>query len=522
MTDEHQQRIARLAKLYGVQELPTAEQEAAIAKLDKPEIRPRGTPTWNGRPHYYWLPQPPATRYQSLRNEPAEWERLNRARSQAELLKFADRAWRRPLVDDEQRSLSEYYLRLREEGLDDEAALRRTVVRIVVSPNFLLKIEGAVAGERTAQVSASELAARLSFFLWSSLPDPELRAAAADGSLLRDDVLRAQTLRMLRDERSRRLAVEFFGQWLGFKGFERHDRTDRERFPEFTDELRQEMYDEAVLYFDDLVRNDRSVREAFFGSHTFLNVELALHYGLDPRKLAWPEEAPHGYRDDWTNRERIAKERAKGTPLPLFRVEVDPRQRGGVLGMGSVLTAQSLSLRTSPVNRGKWLYESVLGREIHEPPANAGVLPEDDQLAKTLTLRQQLEQHRRDAACASCHARFDPLGFALERYDAIGRWRDKDLIGQPIDDAGELASRPIAGLAGVRDYLAAHEDELLRNFSRKLLGFALGRARQPADELLIDQMRENAAAADERFASYVTTIVLSPQFRHRRVAEPKP
>ena len=138
------------------------------------------------------------------------------------------------------------------------------------------------------------------------------------------------------------------------------------------------------------------------------------------------------------------------------------------------------------------------------------------------TIREQLEKHRRDASCASCHARFDPLGFALERFDAIGRWREKDGLGHSIDDAGELAGQPIAGKAGLRDYLASHEDELLRNFSRKLLGFALGRAWQPPDELLIDQMRENARTADERFASYITTIVLSPQFRQRREAMSKP
>ena len=328
--------------------------------------------------------------------------------------------------------------------------------------------------------------------------------------------------RLLHDERARRLAVEFFGQWLAFKDFDKHDRTDRERFPEFTDELRQEMYDETVLFLDDIIRNDGSVRDLFFGNHTFLNVELALHYGLDPRRLDWPKEAPRGYRDDWANRERIAKERAKGTPLPLFRVKVDPQQRGGILGMGSVLTAQSLSLRTSPVKRGQWLYETVLGRELPEPPANAGQLPDDDQAEKALSLREQLEKHRRNASCTSCHARFDPLGLALERFDAIGRWREKDGLGRPIDDAGELSGQPIAGKAGVRDYLAGHEDELLRNFSRKLLGFALGRAWQPSDELLIDKMRENARAADERFASYITTIVLSPQFRQRREAVSKP
>lgn len=522
LTDEHQQRLARLVGQYKLQDLPSAEQEAAIAKLTDPEIRPRETSTWNGHPNYYRLPEPPATRYQSLWNAPNQWEQANRARSQAELLKFADRAWRRPLTADEQRSLCGYYLRLRAEGLDDEPALRRTIVRILVSPHFLLKVEGAVSGDQAKEVSANELAARLSFFLWSSLPDADLRAVAADGSLLRDDVLRAQTLRMLRDERAKRLGIEFFGQWLGFKGFDRHDRTDRERFPEFTDDLRREMYDESALFFDDLIRNDRSVRDVFFGDHTFLNVELALHYSLDPRKVPWPKEAPPGYRDDWANHQRIAKERAKGTPLPLFRVEVDPRQRGGVLGMGSVLTAQSLSLRTSPVNRGKWLYESVLGREIPEPPADAGVLPEDDQADKSRTLREQLESHRTNAACASCHARFDPLGFALERFDAIGRHRDKDAIGRPIDDAGELAGEPVVGLKGVRDYLAANEDELLRNFSRKLVGFALGRAWQTSDELLIDEMRENARKADESFANNVTTIVLSPQFRRRRAVEAKP
>ena len=529
LMDEHSQRLARLARQYDLHELSPVEQEAALAKLTGPEIRPRETPTWRGRPYYYRLPDAPAQRLQSLRGAPAEFEQANRQRSQAELLKFADRAWRRQLDEDEQQTIRDYYLKLRSEGLDDEAALRRNIVRILVSPNFLLKVERGTGILPVKDVkdpkndrleayptSADELASRLSFFLWSSVPDAELRRAAADGSLLRDDALEKQTLRMLRDERARRLAVEFFGQWLAFKDFDKHDRTDRERFPEFTDELRQEMYDETVLFLDDIIRNDGSVRDVFFGEHTFLNVELALHYGLDPRKIAWPKEAPRGYRDDWANRERIAKERAKGTPLPLFKVAVDPQQRGGILGMGSVLTAQSLSLRTSPVKRGQWLYEAVLGRDLPEPPANAGQLPDDDQAEKALTLREQLEKHRRNASCASCHARFDPLGFALERFDAIGRWRDKDGTGRPIDDAGQLAGHPIVGMAGVRDYLARHEDELLRNFNRKLLGFALGRARQPSDELLIDKMRENARAADERFASYITTIVLSPQFRQRR------
>lgn len=515
LSDEDEQRLVRLGKRYGPEAMDAAARDAALAKATDPEIQPRG----EGRPFYVRLPDSPARRYAAMKAAPAARDAKIRSRSIAELVSFADRAWRRPLDADEQRTIRDFYANLRSEGLDDEAAVRRSLVRILVSPSFILKVERNVSGKASGPVSALELASRLSYFLWSSAPDDELRKAAADGSLVRDDILKAQTLRMLRDPRSKRLAVEFFGQWLGFKNFDRHSRVDRERFPDFTEDLRQSMSDETILFLDDLIRNDRSIRDLFFGSYTFLNAELAIHYGLNPAKLAWPKEAPAAYRSDWVTRARVKLERSKKSPMPLVRVPVDPKERGGVLGMGSVLTATSLSLRTSPVNRGKWLYETLLGRDIPEPPPDAGTLPDDDRENKNLTLRQQLELHRRNPTCASCHARFDPLGFALERFDAIGQSRERDAAGRPIDDRGELAGEPIVGLSGVRAYLQANEEELLRNFSRKLIGFGLSRALQPSDELLIDRMRGNAKAADERFSASVLTVVLSPQFRNRRGAD---
>jgi hypothetical protein len=304
-------------------------------------------------------------------------------------------------------------------------------------------------------LNAQQLASRLSYFLWASTPDSELRKAADDGSLLKPEVLAAQTKRMLRDPKAGALAREFAGQWLKFNGFELHAGVDEKLFPQFTPELRADMLREVVEFFTHLVREDRKVSDIISGDYTFVNERLATHYGIP------------GIKGD-----------------AFQEVKVAQQHRGGLLGMGAILTKTSRPLRTSPVLRGDYLYQVVLGFSSPPPPPN---VPELKEASKPSSLRESLMQHRQDAACAVCHDRIDPLGFALERFDPVGRFRAEE----GIDDTGELKDgTKFQGLAGLRDYLAKNEGQFLTQFTRKLLGYALGRQTLPSDKKLLTQMQE--------------------------------
>ena len=344
-------------------------------------------------------------------------------------------------------------------------------------------------------LSQFELASRISYFLWSSIPDDELLRAAAAGELNQPAAVQRQVKRMLTDAKARRLSTEFFGQWLGFYHFDEHRGVDTSRFPEFTNEVKESMYDEAISFFEYVIRNGRPVKELLNADYAFLNQPLAKHYG-------------------------VTKEvKSKG------RVEMvegaNGFGRGGLLRLGAVLTATSAPLRTSPVKRGDWVLRRILGTEIPPPPANAGILPADDKNFGGQTLRQKLEAHKRNATCASCHTRIDPLGFPLERYDSVGRYRTKYADGNPVDDQGVLADRTeIDGIDGLLNYLQTQNQKVLRTVAFKMTGYALGRTVQPSDEVLIERMSQLGSTAT--IADLATAIVNSRQFRHRLAREQSP
>ncbi len=335
-----------------------------------------------------------------------------------------------------------------------------------------------------------EIASRLSYFLWSSMPDDELRRAATAGELTNSDELRKQAKRMLADPKARRLSTEFFGQWLGFYHFDQFKGVDTSRFPEFTQDVKSAMYEEAVSFFEYVVRNDRPVSELLSANYTFLNAPLAKYYGIS-------KEVP-------------SKEK-------LQLVEgAEAFHRGGLLRLGAILTATSAPLRTSPVRRGDWVLRRILGTAVPPPPPDAGSIPADDKLFGGLSVRERLQVHKRNATCATCHSRIDPLGFPLEHYDSTGRWREKYSDGKTIDDFGELSDQKrIDGITGLLDYLSQHQEEVQRTLAHKLTGYSLGRTLQLSDRALIDRLA--AMRGETGFSQLVGEIVASKQFRNRAV-----
>ena len=398
---------------------------------------------------------------------------------------FASKAWRRPLAAEEKARLDGIYDEARSRELDRESAAREVLMRVFISPDFIFRLEKSDQ-PGVHPVDAWELASRLSYFLWSSSPDEVLRKAAADGSLLKPEVLEAQTKRMLAGKSSAALAEEFAGQWLKFHNFTKHSTVDAGKFPEFTPELRADMHRETKEFFSHLIRNDRPVKEILLADYTFLNERLAKHYGI-------PGVTGDGFR----------------------KVSVSSHHRGGILGMGSVLVKTSFPQRTSPVLRGDWLLHAVLGMPTPPPPADIPPFPEHSD--KPMTVREKLEAHRADKACASCHDRIDPLGFALEGFDALGRFRDKDENGLAIDDTGSLKDgTKMEGIDGLRDYLGRHDREFNRVLARKLIGYALGRSVLPSDKVLIERISSSLESSEGKFSTAVLAVVQSPQFLNRR------
>jgi hypothetical protein len=411
-------------------------------------------------------------------------------RQLAALADFAKRAFRRPLTVEEADRLTAFYRRLREEGTAHEEAFGLTLTRVLAAPDFLYRAEEPGAGAEAAPVGNHALATRLSYFLWSSAPDDELRAAADAGRLAADDALRAQTRRMLADPKVRRLATEFACQWLHLVDFDRTDEKSERHFPSFA-ALRGPMYEETIRFFTDLFQNDGSVLDILGADYALLNEELAAHYAI-----------PGVQGPEWRRVDRV---RAFG--------------RGGILTHASALAKQSGASRTSPILRGTWISETLLGEPTPRPPKNVPPLAET--APEGLTERQLTERHATDPACQKCHQRIDPFGFALEGYDAIGRSRREDAAGLPIDSATTLPDGTrLAGWDDLRRYLlTTGREAFLRQFNRKLLGFALGREVALSDEPLLVEMRTALEANDFAASAAVEKIVLSRQFREIRGRE---
>jgi hypothetical protein len=431
----------------------------------------------------------------------AEIRRLERAYVAAErshlqaLLKFTERAYRRPLSKTERDDLLAFYRKLRKEHeLGHEEALRDTLTSVLMSPHFCYRFDLAKPGTAARALTDYELASRLSYFLWSSMPDGELLAHAVAGDLHRPDVLKAQTRRMLRDPRVRRLATEFAGNWLDFRRFEEHNSVDRSRFPTFTNELRQAMFEEPIRYLTDVARRNRSVLDLLYGKDTFVNRALARHYGLPS-----PQRP-----DEWVH---VEDARRVG--------------RGGLLPMAVFLTKNAPGLRTSPVKRGYWVVRRLLGETIPPPPPSVPELPKDEAKLGELTLPQLLARHRDNKACAGCHRRFDSVGLAFEGFGPVGERRTRDLGGRPVQTAATFPDgKDRNGMDGLRTYLRdKRQDDFIDNLCRKLFSYALGRGLLLSDRKALADMRAKLATDHYAFGSLVESIVTSPQFLHKRGGE---
>ena len=434
------------------------------------------------------------------------------------LLDFARRAYRHPLTAGEQNRLMAFYQSLRKnDGLSHEDAIRDTIISILMSPNYLFRLDleaapprpstptavfrtaattppaSEVPGKAIQPLSDYALASRLSYFLWSSMPDDELLSHAAAGDLHRTDVLTAQTHRMLRDPRVRALSLEFGGNWLDFRRFEEHNAVDRDRFPTFTNTLRQSMFEEPIRFLTDEFQQNRSALEMLYGKHTFVNATLAKHYEMTDVKTP-----PDG---GWV------------------RVDnADHYGRGGLLPMAVFLTRNSPGLRTSPVKRGYWVVRRVLGEYIPPPPATVPELPKDESKLGEMTLRQALVKHRENPACASCHARFDSYGLVFEGYGPIGERRAKDLGGKPVDTKAPFpGGQECSGVEGLQAFVSRqrHKD-FVDNLDHKLFSYALGRSLQASDDATLAKIYQQMAADNYHFHTLVEMIVTSPQFRNRR------
>ncbi len=438
------------------------------------------------------------TEKERIRSEPAHL---------AALVHFAERAYRRPLTEGERTSLLTYYRMLRaKNALSHEDAVRDCIVSVLMSPDFLYRFDlSGVRLARAAPVGASpdkafedaplsdySLASRLSYFLWASMPDEELLRHAAAGDLHQPRVLLAEAHRMLKDRRVNGLATEFTGNWLVFRQFETNNSVDRQRFPAFDDDLREAMFQEPIHFMLDNIQNDRPVLDLLYGNYTFVNPPLARHYGM-------PE--------------------VKGDGNTWVRVDDAGKYgRGGILPMAVFMTEYSPGLRTSPVKRGNWVVQKVLGIKVPAPPPVVPELPSDE--SKTdKPIREMLAEHHKNPFCAGCHLRFDSFGLAFEGYGPVGDARTRDLAGRPIDASVTYPGGVEGtGLPGLQAFIKGYrQDKFVENLCRKLLAYALNRSLQLSDEGLVDKMKTGLEADGYRFRALVEAIILSPQLLDQRV-----
>ena len=399
---------------------------------------------------------------------------------------FAERAWRRPLTQDEQNQLFRLMQYAFVQGAEVEEIFETVVAGILAHPNFLFRVEqdpGEDNPDRIRRLSDFELASRLSYFLWSSMPDSQLFQLARDGKLSQPTILKKQVTRMLADQKSAALVENFAGQWLQLRDVEVL-QPDPKLFPNFDPPLRTAMKQETEEFFLHIMRENRSVLEFLTADYTFANARLARHYGME------------GVEGD-----------------QFQRVALGPRRRG-VLTQASILLLTSNPTRTSPVKRGKWILDNILAEPPPPPPPD---VPELDEDAETLgSLREQMEQHRSNPTCAVCHRKMDALGFGLENFDAIGGWREKD--GKySINPAGELPDgAKFSGAADLMEILAdSKKDEFLRCLSAKMLTYALGRGLDSWDRCAIREITDQLRQDDNRFHTLVMAIVLSEPFQFR-------
>jgi hypothetical protein len=398
------------------------------------------------------------------------------------------RAYRRPITDvDLQKPMEFFRQSRREEGFD--SGIEMALSAVLVNPQFLFRIEAdppGVAPNSAYRVPDLALASRLSFFLWSSIPDDELLDLATRGELDKPEILEREVRRMLADPRSRNLVNNFASQWLHLRNLE-SITPDLRLFPDFDDNLRQAFRQETELLFESVLREDRSVLDLLKSDYTYLNERLARHYGI-----------PHVHGSHF-----------RRVPVEAGGV------RGGLLRQGSVLMVTSYATRTSPVIRGKWILENILGTPPPPPPANIPAL-KDNTVSSTLSVRERLAEHRRNVACAGCHKLMDPAGFALENFDAVGRWRVLE-EGKPIDSTGGLPDgSQFEGVTGLEQGLLQRPELFVGTLTEKLLTFALGRGVEPSDAPAVRKIVHDARSTNYRFSSLIVGIATSTPFQMRK------
>ena len=377
-----------------------------------------------------------------------------------------------------------------------ELGIQRDIERLLVSPQFVFRFERVpdlIAPNTAFAVSCLELASGLSFFIWSSIPDDELLTVAIAGKLHESAVLDRQISRMLADRRASALATNFAGQWLQLRSV-KAVTPDVRAFPEFDDTLREAFQQETELFIGSNLREDRPVAELLTANYTFLNERLARHYGV-----------PHVYGNQFR------------------RVTLTDETRFGLLGQGSILTVTSGATRTSPVLRGKWILDNILGMPPPPPPPNVPALEDSKEAGRPVSVREQLERHRRNPACATCHVRMDPLGFSLENFDGVGKWRTAD-SGVPIDASGAFPGGPtFQGPLGLRALLTAQtqRDQFVATLTEKLMTYALGRGVEYFDQPAVRKVVRDAASSDARWSALIRGIVTSTPFQMRQSEGPQ-
>ena len=417
------------------------------------------------------------------------------------LRNFTRQAFRRPVTDDEIEPYLSLYDRAAEREDPYPEAVKLALKAVLVSPHFLFRVENDPKGDKIEPITDHELAVRLSYFLWSSMPDDELNRLADAGKLHERDVLISQVDRMLNDQKAEIFAEQFIGQWLGTQKVGNGHAPDTSTFrDQFTFKLVFDMQAEPFKLFDYILRNNRSLLELIESDYTVLNRRMQVHYGfVKPPENASSKWLLNQYREN------------DGGPWEL--VKLPDQRRGGVLGTAGVHMLTSYPNRTSPVLRGGWVLETLLGVHVPSPPPDVPELKRGSKEKKTL--REQLAMHRDHSACAACHNLMDPLGFALENFDVLGRWRDKD-GKQPIDATATLPTgEHIDGPTGLRKALLNRKDDFLRQLTRKMLGYALGRSLTDADDCTISQITTTVAEDNYQSRTLVREIVLSTPFRMR-------
>jgi Protein of unknown function (DUF1592)/Protein of unknown function (DUF1588)/Protein of unknown function (DUF1585)/Protein of unknown function (DUF1595) len=387
-----------------------------------------------------------------------------------------------------------FYEAGRARGGSFDSGIELALQRILASPKFLFRAEqdptGITPGAVYA-VSDPELASRLSFFLWSSVPDDDLLRAASQNKLHWPGIFDREVQRMLSDSRSEALTANFAGQWLQLRNVS-NVQPNSDEFPDFDDNLRHAFRRETELFFDSIVKEDRSILDLLTADYTFVNERLARHYGI-------PDIYGSHFR----------------------RITIHDDARRGLLGQGSILALTSHATRTSPVVRGKWILENLLGTPVPPPPPDVPPLKENAEGERPRTLREQMLEHRANAVCASCHKVMDPIGFALENFDAVGSWRAAD-HGIPIDASGQLADgSKIDGVIGLRNAIVARPEVFASTFTEKLLTYALGRGLDYRDMPTVRAIVRNAARDNYRFSAFITGVVHSVPFRMRMAAAPQ-